>query len=463
MTIMASIVTWNVTFASSSPTATMMQMEPVFGVSAEVSYLVTTVFLLGYTFGPIVWGPGSEVVGRRPVFVLALSLYTLFILGQPLAKNMETLLITRFLSAFFASAPLTNCGGMIADIWDPIGRGPATGLFTACVFLGPVCGPIVSAAIMQSGVSWHWVYWVMMIFAGVVTVMMIVFFEETYAPVILAKKARKIRKANPESKVMAEHEDQDWDLKHLAKRTIYRPFHMLAIEPILLLSTIYLSLVYGVLYALFQAIPIVFIRVRGFTLFQSSLIFIGVGIGTTLGALIFFLTSRHYPTLLPKWRGFPPPEQRLFGAMIGGPLMVIGCFWLGWSGHYASVHWAVPAVSVVFIGMSVSLVFMSFLTYLVETYLMYAASALAANAMTRSLVASCFPLFTTQMFTKLGVNWAATLFGCIALVLAPSPFLFYKYGARIRGLSSFAPCLDLKIAKELKAEEEAGKVGSNQA
>lgn len=146
----------------------MMQMEPVFGVSAEVSYLVTTVFLLGYTFGvrhtfvfisnllqftyllsslqPIVWGPGSEVVGRRPVFVVALTLYTLFILGQPLAKNIETLLITRFLSAFFASAPLTNCGGMIADIWDPIGRGPATGLFTACVFLGPVCGPIVSAA-----------------------------------------------------------------------------------------------------------------------------------------------------------------------------------------------------------------------------------------------------------------------------------------------------------------------------
>lgn len=71
----------------------------------------------------------------------------------------------------------------------------------------------------------------------------------------------------------------------------------------------------------------------------------------------------------------------------------------------------------------------------------------------RSAVAAGFPLFTVQMFTKLGVNWACTLLGLIGLLLAPSPFLFYKYGARIRAKSKFAPCVDLKIAKIL--EEEA--------
>ena len=72
---------------------------------------------------------------------------------------------------------------------------------------------------------------------------------------------------------------------------------------------------------------------------------------------------------------------------------------------------------------------------------MYSASALAANAMIRSAAGAVFPLFTDQMFHHLGVQWAGTLIGCIALLLAPSPFIFYRYGAWIRTKSTFAPCL----------------------
>jgi hypothetical protein len=86
-------------------------------------------------------------------------------------------------------------------------------------------------------------------------------------------------------------------------------------------------------------------------------------------------------------------------------------------------------------------------SYLVDTYLMYAASALAGHTIIRSATGAAFPLFTTQMFLNLGINWAATLLGGIALLLAPMPFLFYKYGPRIRSKSSFAPCIDLKVAK----------------
>jgi len=93
---------------------------------------------------PLVWGPGSELIGRKTVFVFAMIIYTLFFLGQALARNIETLLVTRFLSGVFACAPLTNSGGVIADIWDPVRRGVAVSLFTASVFLGPVLGPIVA-------------------------------------------------------------------------------------------------------------------------------------------------------------------------------------------------------------------------------------------------------------------------------------------------------------------------------
>ena len=89
--------------------------------------------------------------------------------------------------------------------------------------------------------------------------------------------------------------------------------------------------------------------------------FIGVGIGTTIGAIINYYSSAHYPELIKKWKGFPPPEDRLIGAMIGSPILVIGTFWLGWTGEYASIPWFVPALSAIFIGTGTALIFMSFL------------------------------------------------------------------------------------------------------
>ncbi|KAG5351224.1 hypothetical protein C0989_007375 [Termitomyces sp. Mn162] len=460
VTVATALITVNVTFASSAPTSTITALKAQFKINSETAYLVTTTFLLGYMIGPLFWGPGSELVGRRPILIVTMAIYTIFTLGQALAHNIETFLITRFLCGFFAVAPLTIGGGLIADIWSADGRGPATSMFTASVFIGPVIGPIVSGYIIESHVSWRWVFWVMMIFAGVCTIGVIVLVPESYAPIILLKKAKKLRKVDPVANedVYAEHEKQDWSIKGVIHRTLFRPFYMLSLEPVLILITIYLSLVYGLLYALFQAFPVIFIERRGFTLGQDGLIFIGVGIGTTLGSYLNYLLSSHYPQLIKKWKGFPPPEQRLFGAMIGGPGLVIGAFWLGWTGEYSSVPWYVPGISTILIGLSISMIFMSFLSYLVDTYLMYSASAFAANTVVRSAVAAAFPLFTTQMFRNLGVNWASTLLGLFGLLLAPSPFLFYRYGPQIRLRSKFAPCTDLKIAKEI-AEQEAQERG----
>ncbi|KAI0061389.1 MFS polyamine transporter [Artomyces pyxidatus] len=459
VTVVCSIMTINVTFASSAPSSATLYIAADLHTSAEVSYLVTSIFLVGYVFGPMFWGPGSELVGRRPIFVLTLTLYTLFHIGQALAHNMQTLLITRFFSGFFACAPLTNSGGVIADIWDPINRGVATSIFATTVFLGPTLGPVVGSFITVSSLGWRWVFWVMMIFAGSCSIFAILFLPETYAPKILETKAKRMRKQDPvaNKEIYAESERVEWSTSELLNRTILRPFKMLFVEPILLLVTIYLSVVYGVIYALFEAFPVIFIRIHGLSVSHDGLIFLGVGIGSAIGTCVNIWLLRPYPRLMREWRGFPPAEYRLYGAMIAGPSLVVGIFWLGWTGAYASVPWYVPAISTVLIGMSIALVFMSFLSYLVDTYLMYSASAFSANTIVRSAVGAAFPLFTVQMFENLGVQWAATLIGGVGLLLAPMPFLFFKYGARIRGNSQFAPCIDLKIAKMLEAEKAAAE------
>ena len=106
-------------------------------------------------------------------------------------------------------------------------------------------------SIIDSPVSWRWVFWVMMIFAGVCTAVVCFSMPETYGPIILQKKVNRLRKEDPvqNAHLYCQHERQDWSFKGVVSRTIFRPFKMLVLEPILLLITIYTAIVYGLLYA----------------------------------------------------------------------------------------------------------------------------------------------------------------------------------------------------------------------
>jgi MFS transporter, DHA1 family, multidrug resistance protein len=120
-------------------------------------------------------------------------------------------------------------------------------------------------------------------------------------------------------------------------------------------------LVSGILYGLLDAFPVIFITKRHLTLSQNGLMFVGLSIGIMIGAVLSFWSMRHIGDLAVKWRGFPPPEERLRGAMIAGPILVLGCLWLGWSGNFASVPWYVPELAAIPIGISIVLSFISFI------------------------------------------------------------------------------------------------------
>lgn len=94
---------------------------------------------------------------------------------------------------------------------------------------------------------------------------------------------------------------------------------------------------------------------------------------------------------------------------------------------------------------SILLIFVGYLNYLTDSYVMYAASAMAANTVARSAAGAAAPLFTQYMFDALGVGGGGSLIGGIAVLLAPIPFIFYKYGAPIRKRSKFAPASDVGV------------------
>jgi multidrug resistance protein len=172
-------------------------MQPVmehYHMSAEVGVLTISLFVAGYCLGPLLWGPLSEQYGRRPVFIFAFIFYTGWQVGCALAPNTASILVFRFLGGTFAAAPLTNSGALLADIWDGDTRGKAMAIFGLAPFAGPSIGPIVSGFIAVSNVNFRWVYWVLTMFAGVCLVLIVFTLPETYAPIILAKKAKRLRK-----------------------------------------------------------------------------------------------------------------------------------------------------------------------------------------------------------------------------------------------------------------------------
>lgn len=109
------------------------------------------------------------------------------------------------------------------------------------------------------------------------------------------------------------------------------------------------------------------------------------------------------------------------------------------SGYREDIHWIVPAASGLCTGFGLMSIFLQALNYLVDAYLMFAASAIAGNTFMRSLCGAGFPLFSVYMFEGMGIQWASTLLGCVAAVLVPIPVIFYVYGHRIRARSKLAP------------------------
>lgn len=179
--------------------------------------------------------------------------------------------------------------------------------------------------------------------------------------------------------------------------------------------------------------------------------------GQFLSGVSVLLQQPWYQRKLLANNNVPIPEWRLPSVIAGGVAFSAGLFWFGWSGYRADVHWIVPTLSGLLTGFGLMSIFLQALNYLVDAYLLFAASAIAGNTFLRSIAGAVFPLFARYMYEAMGIQWASTLLGCVAAVLVPIPIVFYLYGHKIRAKSKFAPT---PPAEEGQGEEAVEKRGS---
>jgi hypothetical protein len=279
----------------------------------------------------------------------------------------------------------------------------------------------------------------MAIFTGVIWLTCAFLVPETYAPVLLRRRAAALSKKT--GKVYKSSSDVEQGSKSIGsvfKTALTRPWILLLREPIVLLLSIYMAIIYGTLYMLFAAFPIVYQQGRGWSQGIGGLAFIGVAVGM-IGAVAYSIwdNKRYNRVIDASESGIAAPEARLPPAFIGSIAIPVGLFWFAWT-NSPSIHWIVSIMASAPFGFGIVLVFLSIMNYLIDAYLVYAASVLAANSVLRSLFGAAFPLFTSYMYANLGIHWASSVPAFLALACVPFPFLFYKYGAAIRKRCKFA-------------------------
>jgi MFS family permease len=356
--------------------------------------------------------------------------------GSAGSRNVATLLVLRFFSGMFGGSPLVNSGGAIADLFPPAQRGLAMTLYCVAPFLGPILGPIVGGFVSEN-IGWRWVQGVCCIFIGVIGITGVIFVPETYGPVLLTRRANQLSKAH--SKVYISVLEKNQGKKkpsEVFQRALIRPWVLLFREPIVLVASLYMAIIYGTVYMFMSAMPIVYNEQRGWSEGIGGLAFMGIAVGIILGlAYAIYDNNRRYTKLLLSKSA--TAESRLPPAIVGAVALPVGMFAFAWT-NYPRIHWSVSIILSAPFGFGCVLVILPIVNYLIDAYTIYAASVLAAAAIFRSIVGAVFPLFTTQMYDSLGIHWASSLPAFLTLACMPFPFIMHRYGGALRMKCKYA-------------------------
>ncbi|QPC71685.1 hypothetical protein HYE68_002437 [Fusarium pseudograminearum] len=434
--IIVSSVTFVTPLASSIFAPSIEQVMTEFhSTNSQVASFIVSVYLLGYCFGPLVIAPLSEMYGRLPLYHICNVLFVIFNVACALAPNLGGLIAFRLLAGLAGSCPLTIGAGSLADVISGERRGAAMSSWALGPLFGPVIGPVAGGYLSQAK-SWRWSFWVVSILAGAITIMAFVFMRETYAYTILDRKTKKLRKETGNPKLRSALA-KEISTKELFSMAMVRPTKMLLFAPIVTLLSLYMALVYGYLYLLFTSMPTLFVKEYHFSSGSVGLAYLGLGVGSLIGLVISGATSDPLVNYLTKKNGGErKPEYRL-------PLMAAAClivpaglFIFGWTAEKRT-HWIVPIIGTSFLGLGMIIVFMCISVYLVDAYIEYAASAIAASTVLRSLFGALLPLAGGSMYKSLGYGWGTSVLGFVASAAIPLPLIFYKYGERIRSRNLF--------------------------
>ncbi|KAJ7739903.1 major facilitator superfamily domain-containing protein [Mycena metata] len=397
--------------------------------------MTLSIFLISFAIGPLFLAPVSEMYGRRWILNICNLITIGFNLGCAFAPTSGALLGFRFLVGFSGSAPIACGGGVISDLFSERDRAAAMAIYSLGPLIGPVVGPIIGGFVTQT-IGIKYVFIIVAGAGAVASAVGIPILRETYAPILrlaIAKKSADPEKTALDHPVLvANHTSK----LHYLWINLSRPAILLFGSLVCFMLSLYMAFMYGIYYLMFTTFATLFADIYGFDTGIGGLTYIGLGVGFLL-ATVFSARSANeiYLHLLKKNGGKGEPEMRIPALIFGSLFVPVGLFWYGWSAQ-ARIHWIMPIIGSGIFGFGMMSTFLPIQLYLVDAFT-YAASALSAASVFRSLLGFAFPLFGQQMYAALGNGGGNSLLGGLAIVLGiPFPIYIYYHGAAMRARSN---------------------------
>ncbi|PBP23564.1 major facilitator superfamily transporter [Diplocarpon rosae] len=432
-------------FTFISPVSSSMIAPAVNAISAEFNItndveknMTLSIFVLAYAVGPLIYGPLSEMYGRVIILQLGNLLYLFFNLGCGLAQTKGQLVAFRFLSGLGGSAPLAIGGGVLSDLFTAEERGKAISVYSLAPLLGPAVGPIAGGFITQN-TTWRWVFHATTIADGLIQVMGFFFLQETYPPVLLDRKKKAMMNETGNEALHTEFDRPDRTISTSLQISLLRPFKLLFTQIIVQVLALYMAYLYGITYLVLSTFPGLWENEYNESVGIGGLNYISLGVGFFIGTQVSApCQDRIYRTLKKRNNGVGKPEFRVPLMLPGALLVPIGLFWYGWSAQ-VHTHWIMPNIGAAIFSAGTIVGFQCIQTYIVDAYTRYAASAIGAATVLRSLAGFGFPLFAPYMYSALDFGWGNSLLAFIGIALGwPAPILLWKYGENLRKKSTFA-------------------------
>jgi multidrug resistance protein len=389
----------------------------------------TTGFVCMLGVGPLLLAPLSETFGRRVVYLTCFTIFALLQIPTALAPNIAFLITVRSVAGFFGSVGIANGGGTISDMFVPSERAGVFGWYLLGPLLGPTLGPLFGGIIVQR-LGWRYVFWIMTIVCSVNTLAGYFFLRESYTPIILQWKKAALEAEDDGAKYSYEGEDTRPLTLRIAE-SLKRP-PKIFFQPIVATMAVYQALIFGTTYSIYTNMQPIYSDLYGFDTEKVGLLYLGPGLGFLFA--VWFLVPRIdtvYKSLTAKNNEKARPEFRLPLANIGAVLIPISLFWFAWTVE-KHAHWFASISGTFFYGIGQVMILNTTQNYFIDSFEKFAASAIAASSVFRSLVGGIIPLGAPALFEKLGYGWGISVFAFISLLLAPAPILFYIFGERLR-------------------------------
>lgn len=413
----------------------LQDIAAAFGASSTVANMSVAVYMLSMAIFPLWWSSFSETAGRRTIYLISFTMFTVFAILSAVSTNMAMLIVMRTLSGGAAASVQAVGAGTVADIWETKDRGRAMGMF----YLGPLCGPLfapIIGGVLAQTLGWRSTQWFLAIYGGLALILITFAMPETLGRTELQVSTQT--QQPPSEKTTTRP-----DLTRISTRqsvqtttkTTLKTLRRYFLDPLIVLTWLryppvaltvyYASITFGSLYCLNISIQASFSTAPyNFKVIIVGLLYIPGSIGYILASFfggmwidkIMHREARKAGRYDASGKLLLRPEDRMReNAWIAAVLWPGALLWYGWTVQHG-VIWIVPMVANFFFGVGSILIFSLSLTMLTEFMPKRASAGIAINNFVRNICSFTGAVVAEPIIHAIGNGWFMTILGLWSLV-----------------------------------------------